>query len=300
MYRIEVAFAEPLTKLVLDWIKSATVTPSLTYCLLVSHKERSSLRWLCWRGGHKILGLNYVSRASSGHIVLFLQRLITTNVHRPWIFFFSVETWVFMDFNQPFLWFSHMLWQRGFLRHWIKGEDLPEKFRMTTVFLILFISLRWRITLLKQQSLFELREIAEIRSIVDNVKVFRLFIYLNGWICGSRGVIAKERKFKEMKISHWQGTKVSSEQRLFSNMNFVTCGSTYHSPCYWTESWTSLAFRGVNCKHVLRKLLCGCNVQCLLSRQFEFPLTNTQQTRTPCNLDMKWCQILSQNIAKTA
>ena len=105
-------------------------------------------------------------------------------------------------------------------------------------FLILFISLRWRITLLKQWGLFELREIAEILSIV-NLKVFRLFIYLFERMHESLEWIAKEHKFKEMKISHWLGTKVSSEQRLFSNMNSVTCRSTYHSSCYRTESWTS-------------------------------------------------------------
>ena len=161
---------------------------------------------------------------------------------------------------------------------------------MTTAFLISFISLRWRITLLKQWGLFELREIAEILSIV-NLKVFRLFIYLFERKHGSLERIANEHNFKEMKISHWQGKKVSSEKRLFSKMNSVTCRSTYHSSCYQTESWTSKN-SGVNCEHVLRKLLCGCNLQCLLSWQFEFPATNTQQTRTPYNLDMNWCQIL--------
>ena len=61
-----------------------------------------------------------------------------------------------------------------------------------------FISLRWRIALLKQQGLCELNEIAEILSIV-NVKVFRLFIYLIVWKHGSPGRIAKEHKFKETK-----------------------------------------------------------------------------------------------------
>ena len=157
---------------------------------------------------------------------------------------------------------------------------------MMTPFLVLFISLRWRITLFKQWGLFELREIV-------NVKVFRLFIYLIEWIRGNRGQIAKEHKFKEMKISHWQGTKASSEQRLFSKMNFVTCRSTYHSSCYRTESWTSKNSEElIASMYNLRKLFCGFNLLCLLCRQFEFPPTNTQQTRTPCNLDMKWCQIL--------
>ena len=60
------------------------------------------------------------------------------------------------------------------------------------------LSLRWRITLLKQRVLCELSEIAETLSIV-NVKVFKLFIFLIVWKLGSRGRIAKEHKFKETK-----------------------------------------------------------------------------------------------------
>ena len=100
-----------------------------------------------------------------------LQRLPLTRA-LEWSFL-SVETWVFVVVNQLFPWFSHVLSQRRFPRRWMKGEDLRE-FRMTTASLILFISLRWRITLLKQRGLCELNKIAEILSI-DNGKVFRLF-----------------------------------------------------------------------------------------------------------------------------
>ena len=100
-----------------------------------------------------------------------LQRLPLTRA-LEWSFL-SVETWVFVVVNQLFPWFSHVLSQRRFPRRWMKGEDLRE-FRMTTASLILFISLRWRITLLKQRGLCELNKIAEILSI-DNIKVFRLF-----------------------------------------------------------------------------------------------------------------------------
>ena len=61
---------------------------------------------------------------------------------------------------------------RRFPRCWMKGENFKEWFRMTTAFLI--ISLRWRITFLKQRGLCELSEIAETLFIVC-VKAFRLF-----------------------------------------------------------------------------------------------------------------------------
>ena len=76
------------------------------------------------------------------------------------------------------------------------GEKVPEKFRMTTAILILFIWLRWRITLSKQRGLSELNEIDEILSIV-NVTVFGLFIYWIVWKHGSRGRITKDDNFKE-------------------------------------------------------------------------------------------------------
>ena len=79
----------------------------------------------------------------------------------------------------------------------MKGVDLPE-FRMMTAILILLISLRWSITLLKQRSFCEVNEIAEILSIV-NVKVFYVINLFDCIKHGSRERIAKEHKFKEMK-----------------------------------------------------------------------------------------------------
>ena len=70
-----------------------------------------------------------------------------------------------------------------------RRAKIYQNHRMTTVFLI--ISVRWRITLLKQRGLCELSEIAKTLCIVY-VKVFRLFIYLIVWKHGSRGRIAKE------------------------------------------------------------------------------------------------------------
>ena len=83
-----------------------------------------------------------------------------------------------------------------------EGRRLTRIFLVTTAFLILFIWLRWRITLLKQRGLCELSEIADILSIV-NVMVFRLSlftscIYLIVWKHGSRGRITKDpRNFKQ-------------------------------------------------------------------------------------------------------
>ena len=45
-----------------------------------------------------------------------------------------------------------------------------------------------------------------------------------------------EYKFKETKDITLTRDEVSSEWRLFSKMNFVTCRSTYHSSCYRRES----------------------------------------------------------------
>ena len=62
------------------------------------------------------------------------------------------------------------------------------------------------------------------------IKVFRLFIYLIVWKHVSRGRrITKKNKFKGTKDITPTRDKVSSEWRLFSTMNFVTCRSTYHS-----------------------------------------------------------------------
>ena len=41
-------------------------------------------------------------------------------------FFLSVETWIVLDVNQLFPWFSYAPWQRGFPCRWMKGEDLQE------------------------------------------------------------------------------------------------------------------------------------------------------------------------------
>ena len=48
-----------------------------------------------------------------------------------------------------------------------------------------------------------------------------------------------EYEFKERKDITPTRDKVSSEWRLFSKMNFVTCRSTYHSLCHRIESRTS-------------------------------------------------------------
>ena len=48
-----------------------------------------------------------------------------------------------------------------------------------------------------------------------------------------------EYEFKETKDITPTRNKVSSELRLFSKMNFVTCRSTFHSSCYRIESRTS-------------------------------------------------------------
>ena len=130
-----------------------------------------------------------------------------------------------------------------------EGRRLTRIFLITTAFLILFIWLRWRITLLKQRGLCELSEIAEILSIV-NVMVFRLFIhkpYLfdcmktrEPWTnCQGPRIISNKRK-----ISHRQGIKVFYERRLFSKMNFVDFVHPadlviiLHVIEYSIESWT--------------------------------------------------------------
>ena len=132
---------------------------------------------------------------------------------------------------------------------------------------MLFIWLRWRITLLKQRGLCELSEITEILSIV-NIKVFRLFIhkpYLfdcmktrEPWTnCQGPSIISNKRK-----ISHRQGIKVFYERRLFSKMNFVPCRSSHHSSCYWILNrilnWQELR----RVASVYWESLYGCNFQC--------------------------------------
>ena len=153
----------------------------------------------------------------------------TTNTRLRMVFF-SVETWVFVDVNQLIPWFS-----QGFLTCSDREGSLIAEWRaktyQNTAFLILFISSRWRITLLKQWGLCELSEIAEIISIVIKRNGFQV-VYLFDCMKSREPWIAKEHKFREQKMSHRQGTKVSCERRLFSKMNFVTCRSTYHFSCY--------------------------------------------------------------------
>ena len=70
----------------------------------------------------------------------------------------------------------------------MKGEDLQERRQLFELF-----SIRWKITLLKQRVLYELREVAETFSIVYvTVSQVPLFIYLIVWKHGSRGRIAKK------------------------------------------------------------------------------------------------------------
>ena len=76
-----------------------------------------------------------------------------------------------MDVNQLFPWFSTRSDREGSLI----AEWRANNFDRRRLFKI--ILLRWRITLLKQQGLCELSEIAETFSIVYTT-VFRLFIYL--------------------------------------------------------------------------------------------------------------------------
>ena len=84
---------------------------------------------------------------------------------------------------------------------------------------------------------------------------------------------------KKRKISHRQGTKVSSERRLFSKMNFVTWRSSCHSSYYRILNrilkWQELR----RVASVYWESLCGCNL-------------HTPQIRTPRNLHMKRRQIL--------
>ena len=44
----------------------------------------------------------------------------------PPCFFLSVKTWVFVDVNQLFPWFSQSLWQRRSPRRWMKGEEISN------------------------------------------------------------------------------------------------------------------------------------------------------------------------------
>ena len=154
-------------------------------------------------------------------------------------------------------------------------EKVPSSLnegRMTTAFLI--ISLRWRITLLKQRGLCELCEIAETLSIVY-VKFFKLFLYLIVWKAGAVDELPRSINSKKRKIMTQTREKVSSEWRLFSKMNFVTRSSADDSSCCRIESTTlttttttiyygygfpftymaELARTQTSCERVLRKLM---------------------------------------------
>ena len=74
------------------------------------------------------------------------------------------------------------------------------------------------ISLIKMKD-YTVKILTEILSIV-NVKA------------GAVDELPRTINSKKRKIPHQQRTKVSSERRLFSKMNFVTCRSSYHSSCY--------------------------------------------------------------------
>ena len=137
---------------------------------------------------------------------------------------------------------------------------------MTTAFLILFVWLRWRITLLKQRGLCELSEIAEILSIVNGFQVlYSQAVFL--WLYENTEAVDELPRTRiisnKRKISHRQWIKVSYERRLFSKMNFVPRRSSHHSSRYWILNrilnWQELR----RVASVYWESLCGCNFQCL-------------------------------------
>ena len=120
----------------------------------------------------------------------------------------AVETWVFVNVNQPFPWFSHALRQRR------EGRRLTRIILNDTgVFNFYFIKMKGYIA----KTTRSLPTDWNSRNSKVNVKVFKLFIYLIVWKHGSRGRIAKEHKFRETKyiiVSH-KGKKFPPEWRLF-------------------------------------------------------------------------------------
>ena len=124
---------------------------------------------------------------------------------------------------------------------------------MTTAFLV--ISLRWRITLLKQRGLCELTEIAETFSIVLIRKGFQV-VYLFDCMKTRepRSINSKNRK-----IWHRRGKKFPLNWGCFRKMNFVACRSTYHSSCYRIEYRTSK--NSDERASVYWESVCGCNLQ---------------------------------------
>ena len=155
---------------------------------------------------------------------------------------------------------------------------------MTTAFLILFIWLGWRITLLKQRGLCELSEIAEILSIV-NVMVFRLFIYLIVWKHGNRRGIAKDHKFKETEDTKPTRDKGFLWTEVVFENKFVPCSSCYRI-LNRILNWQELR----RIPSVYRESFYSCNLQCL--NKSIIRVSSDKHIRTPCNLDMKRCQIL--------
>ena len=126
--------------------------------------------------------------------------MVTTNT-RLWRVFFRL-------FKPDFSWASINCFH-GFPR--AEGSIIAEwranNFEQQRLFKI--ILLRWRITLLKQQGLCELSEIAETFSIVY-ITVFRLFIYFDVWKHGSGGGLNCQEasiNSKKQKISHRKGKK---------------------------------------------------------------------------------------------
>ena len=156
---------------------------------------------------------------------------------------------------------------------------------MTTAFLV--ISLRWRITLLKQRGLCELTEIAETFSVVLIRKGFQV-VYLFDCMKTRepRSINSKKRK-----ISHRRGKKFPLNWGCFRKMNFVTCSSAYHSSCYRIEYITELARTQTSCERVLRKRMWLQLTVCKYVDKLSF-LRQTQQIRTPRNFDMKQYKIL--------
>ena len=142
-------------------------------------------------------------------------------------FFFSVETSFRGGQSTVSMVFSRTLTERvhSSLNEGRRLTRIIKKFAWRQGFLI--ISLWWRITLLKQRGLCELSEIAKTLSIVY-IKVFRLFICLYENTGAVDVELPRSRNSKKWKTSHWQGKNVSSEWRLFSEMNFVNYRSTYH------------------------------------------------------------------------
>ena len=70
-------------------------------------------------------------------------------------------------------------------------------------------------------------DLTDFRKTVETGAVPRL---------GAVGELPRSINSKKRKISHREGKKVSSEWRLFSKMNFVTCRSTYHFSFFEIES----------------------------------------------------------------